>query len=46
MLQRDDVYERTMSWWRVGIRRKLVAYVKAESEVIARMQVRNVFFKH
>jgi hypothetical protein len=40
MFQRDDVYERTMSWWRVGIRRKLVEYVRAESEVIARMQVR------
>ena len=43
--QRDDVYERTMSWWRVGIRRKLVGYVRAESEVIARMQVRRIFLQ-
>lgn len=39
-LQRDEVYERMMSWWRLEIRRKLVRYVKAESEVIARMQVK------
>ena len=44
VFQRDDVYERTMSWWRVGIRRKLVGCVRAESEVIARMQVRRLFF--
>jgi hypothetical protein len=44
MLQRDDVYERTMSWWRDGIRRKLVEHVRTESEIIARMQVRNGFF--
>jgi len=34
-----------MSWWRVGIRRKLVEYVRAESEVIARMQVRMIFLQ-
>jgi transcription initiation factor TFIID subunit TAF12 len=42
-LQRDDVYERTMSWWRIGIRRRLVERVRAESEIIARMQVRRIF---
>jgi hypothetical protein len=45
VLQREDIYERTMSWWRVGIRRKLVVFVKAESEIIARMQVSSVFLQ-
>jgi hypothetical protein len=43
MSQKADVYERTMSWWRVGIRRKLMRRVREESEVIARMQVRGFF---
>lgn len=35
----EDVYESTLSWWRAGLRRKLVATVRWESSVIAKMQV-------
>jgi hypothetical protein len=42
VLQRErNVYEQMV--WRVGIGRKLVELVRAESEVIARMQVRRIF---
>lgn len=34
-----DVYDTTLSWWQAGLRRRLVATVKWESEVIAKMQV-------
>lgn len=34
-----DVYEASLSWWRAAIRRKIVASVRKESVVIARMQV-------
>ncbi|KAF8156625.1 PAP2 superfamily-domain-containing protein [Crassisporium funariophilum] len=36
--QPKDVYETTLPWWRAAIRRKLVAGVHWESEVIAKMQ--------
>lgn len=38
-LQGKDVYDSTLSWWRAGIRRKLVATVQWESRIIATMQV-------
>ncbi|KAF9538128.1 hypothetical protein CPC08DRAFT_808238 [Agrocybe pediades] len=34
----EDVYESTLSWWRAGLRRKLVEMVRWESRIIARMQ--------
>ena len=34
-----DVYDTNLSWWRAGIRRKLVQMVQWESVVIAKMQV-------
>ncbi|KAF4616785.1 hypothetical protein D9613_008874 [Agrocybe pediades] len=34
----EDVYESTLSWWRAGLRRKLVDTVRWESRIIARMQ--------
>ncbi|KAH9477378.1 Dihydrosphingosine 1-phosphate phosphatase [Psilocybe cubensis] len=37
-LQGKDVYDSTLSWWRAGIRRKLVATVQWESWIIAAMQ--------
>lgn len=37
--QRDDVYDRTLPWWRAAVRRKLVASIKEESRIIAKMQV-------
>ncbi|ESK92555.1 pap2 domain protein [Moniliophthora roreri MCA 2997] len=36
--QRLDVYDATLSWWRAGIRKKLVKTVAKESRVIAKMQ--------
>ena len=33
-----DVYDTTLSWWRAGIRRKLVNMVHWESQIVARMQ--------
>lgn len=38
-----DVYDATLIWWRAAIRRKLVKSVRWESEVIARMQVSQLF---
>lgn len=38
----DEVYDRTLSWWRAGIRRWLVANLVWESKAIAAMQVRRV----
>ena len=38
-IQPKDVYETSLSWWRVAIRRRLVESVRRESRVIARMQV-------
>ena len=38
-LQPKDVYDSSLSWWRAAIRRRLVASVRWESGVIARMQV-------
>ncbi|KAI0945106.1 hypothetical protein AcV7_001736 [Taiwanofungus camphoratus] len=35
-----EVYDRTMSWWRAGIRRKLLKNVERESAIIAAMQER------
>ena len=37
--QPKDVYDTSLSWWRAAIRRRLVARVRLESRVIARMQV-------
>ena len=34
-----DVYDSSLPWWRAAIRRKLVASVQWESEVIVQMQV-------
>lgn len=36
----EDVYDRSLPWWRAAVRRKLVDSVKEESRIIARMQVR------
>ncbi|KAF8509064.1 hypothetical protein BU17DRAFT_56370 [Hysterangium stoloniferum] len=36
----DDVYESTLAWWRVAIRRRLVENLKTESGVLAAMQTR------
>lgn len=38
-IQAKDVYDTSLSWWRAAIRRRLVASVRWESRVIARMQV-------
>ena len=38
-IQPKDVYDTSLSWWRAAIRRRLVASVRYESRVIARMQV-------
>ena len=35
----EEVYERTLSWWRAGIRRAIVRNVERESRVLATMQV-------
>lgn len=37
--QGRDVYDTNLSWWRAGVRRKLVEMVQWESVVIAKMQV-------
>jgi hypothetical protein len=34
-----DVYDTTLSWWRAGVRRKLVTTVHWESQIIANVQV-------
>lgn len=36
----EDIYANTLPWWRAALRRKFVAVVEWESEVIARWQVR------
>jgi hypothetical protein len=36
----EDVYTNTLPWWRAALRRKCVAVVEWESEVIAKGQVR------
>lgn len=36
----EDVYANTLPWWRAALRRKSVAVVEWESEVIAKWQVR------
>lgn len=36
----DEVYERTMSWWRVRFRRLVSRNLQWETKVIASMQVR------
>lgn len=36
----EDVYTNYLSWWRAALRRKCVAVVERESEVIAKWQVR------
>jgi hypothetical protein len=36
----EDVYTNYLSWWRAALRRKCVAVVERESEVIAKLQVR------
>lgn len=38
-IQHKDVYDTSLSWWRAAIRRRLVASVRWESRVIARLQV-------
>lgn len=43
--QPKDVYDTSLSWWRVAIRRKLVASVERESKVIAQMQVSIIISK-
>ena len=35
----SDLYDTTLSWWRAGVRRKLVSAVDWESQIIAKMQV-------
>ncbi|KAF9474578.1 hypothetical protein BDN70DRAFT_815445 [Pholiota conissans] len=36
--QGEDVYDANLSWWRAGLRRKLVRTVQWESKIIAKMQ--------
>jgi hypothetical protein len=36
----EDVYNNYLTWWRAALRRKCVAVVERESEVIAKWQVR------
>ncbi|KAH9930487.1 PAP2 superfamily-domain-containing protein [Epithele typhae] len=38
--QPEEVYERTLSWWRQGIRRAILRNVERESPVLARMQAK------
>ncbi|KAI0777323.1 PAP2-domain-containing protein [Trametes elegans] len=38
--QDDEVYERTLNWWRAGIRRAIVRCVERETRVLAAMQER------
>ncbi|KAG7087336.1 hypothetical protein E1B28_013312 [Marasmius oreades] len=33
-----DIYESTLSWWRAGIRRKIVKRVRVESKIVAKLQ--------
>lgn len=35
----DEVYEKTLEWWRAGVRRFLVKNLETESRWLARMQV-------
>lgn len=37
--QPEEVYTRTMSWWRAAIRRAILRNVEWESQVLANMQV-------
>lgn len=39
----DEVYDRTLNWWRAGIRRSLLKNIEWESKVLATMQVSFVF---
>ena len=39
----EDIYANTLPWWRAALRRKFVAEVEWESEVIAKWQVRLFF---
>lgn len=39
-----DVYDTTLSWWRAGVRRKLVRAVYWESQIIAKMQASLLIF--
>ena len=41
--QPEEVYTRTLSWWRAAIRRRIVQNVEWESAVLANMQVRLTF---
>ncbi|OSD02614.1 PAP2-domain-containing protein [Trametes coccinea BRFM310] len=36
----DDVYDRTLSWWRAGVRRAIVRCVERETQWLAAMQSR------
>jgi len=36
----DEVYDKTLSWWRAGIRRQLAKSIEWESQVLAAMQKR------
>lgn len=38
----EEVYSRTLNWWRAGIRRRIVQNVEWESKALGRMQVRTV----
>lgn len=42
--QPEEVYTRTLSWWRAGIRRAILRNVEAESKVLANMQVSKLLF--
>lgn len=35
----EEVYERTLSWWRAGLRRVIMRNIEWESKVLATMQV-------
>ena len=40
----EEVYTNMLPWWRAALRRKFVAVVECESEVIGKWQVRFFFF--
>jgi hypothetical protein len=40
----EEVYTNMLPWWRAVLRRKCVAVVECESEVIGKWQVRSLFF--
>jgi hypothetical protein len=40
----EEVYTNMLPWWRAALRRKCVAVVEWETEIIGKWQVRSLFF--